>query len=199
MSGSMERPGSSNGENAEHLTPKQAEEVVERRRKNQESLCTLFRIAEARHAILSTTANEAWERDVFHLLVGAGFALWRSAFLCHAARTPPILLGQATALLNLLLRDNAFTYPNERTTKEWTVGFYLNDARYRLIDVSKKVSAHAIGDPKWSEVINRKTDLPPENIGNLDASATDRWDTLQKYMSLAAEALEKHLRDAVRT
>jgi len=85
---------------------------------------------------LAEMQKSCTDSDAFAWLVGAAFSLWRAA---------PLVYGDGTGddhsakrlLLNLLIRDNAVGYPQERTTSAWTVGYYLNNALFRLNEVTK--------------------------------------------------------------
>lgn len=66
------------------------------------------------------------------LLVGAAFSLWRAAFLSDADRQPANVIKTTEEFLEVLIRDNAINYPQDWKARAWTVGYYLNGARYRL-------------------------------------------------------------------
>ncbi len=74
------------------------------------------------------------------LFVGVAFSLWRSVFLIEAVRDkwPDITTG-AEKFLKFLVEDNAMTYDREKICRDWTVGFFLNNARYRLYRVREKM------------------------------------------------------------
>jgi hypothetical protein len=78
-------------------------------------------------------AQEPMDRDVFVLLMGAAFSLWRAAFLSHAEHMWPEILTHANKFLEILIADNAINYPQDRDTRDWSGGYYLANARYRLV------------------------------------------------------------------
>jgi len=66
------------------------------------------------------------------LLLGAGFSLWRSVFLVERDRQLKGINTTAIKFLDLLIKDNAIGYPQDRETRKWTAGYYVNNAYFRL-------------------------------------------------------------------
>lgn len=79
------------------------------------------------------------DRSIIGLAVGVSFSLWRAAFLTDTTRDWSKILGNAQAMLLQVIEDNAVTYPHDKTNREWTVGYYLNNARYRLNRLAEKL------------------------------------------------------------
>ena len=104
--------------------------LVKARASNQEVLLRLYRFAKDNSEELQSNATA---RSVFTLLVGAGFSLWRAAFLGDATRKWSSIIADATKLLERLVRDNAVAYPQDREMREWMAGYYLNNALWRLL------------------------------------------------------------------
>jgi hypothetical protein len=78
--------------------------------------------------------------SIFGLFVGAAFSLWRAVFLIDATREQwPTILDGAKEFLESLVHDNTITYDREQRWKNWTIGFYLNNARYRLYRMFEKM------------------------------------------------------------
>jgi hypothetical protein len=69
---------------------------------------------------------------VSQLLIGCAFSLWRAAFLLDASRDPSAMGRKAVEFLEKFVTDNMITFQNDCTMKEWAVGYYLNNAKYRL-------------------------------------------------------------------
>jgi hypothetical protein len=86
-----------------------------------------------------------WQTALFELLVGATFALWRAAFLADAERPRTSITADANKFLELLIRDNAIAYTQDKNTRAWTVGYYLNDAYSRLRLCQEIRSVHEPG------------------------------------------------------
>jgi hypothetical protein len=75
----------------------------------------------------------AWNR-----LVGVAFALWRALPLISKDKDEPldaeaIHLDHASVLLDELLLHNRVTYEQDKTTRNWMVGFYLIGDRITAI------------------------------------------------------------------
>jgi hypothetical protein len=77
--------------------------------------------------------------SIFGLLLGTTFSLWRAAFLADETRSKRSVLDDAQKFLEFLVRDNAIGYAQDQKAKNWTVGYYLNDARYRLLAINEKL------------------------------------------------------------
>lgn len=67
-------------------------------------------------------------------LTGIVYSLWRAAFLADDPHDASVErnLDNAFKFLHQIVHNNAITYSDERTSRIWTFGFYLNNARYRL-------------------------------------------------------------------
>ncbi len=105
--------------------------LIRARASNQQILLRLYRFGKEHEDQLK---DDATDRSVFALLVGASFSLWRAAFLTDASRQWPTIMEDATKLLERLVRDNAVAYPQDRETRQWMAGYYLNNAQWRLLE-----------------------------------------------------------------
>ncbi len=75
--------------------------------------------------------------DIFRLLLGAGFPLWRSVFQARANFDSIENLANAQTFLQTVLQDNAVVYRTE--VNSWSFGYYLNNTIYRLVDIQRRV------------------------------------------------------------
>jgi hypothetical protein len=73
------------------------------------------------------------------LLVGASFSLWRAVFLLDADRASEKIADNALKFLRKFLQDNTIAYQTDRDRRDWSVGYYLNNARYRI----ERIGEHA--------------------------------------------------------
>jgi hypothetical protein len=64
--------------------------------------------------------------------IGVAFSLWRAVFLVDVSQGRANALSHAEEFLVRLVRDNTITFQQDRDTREWTVGYYLNSAACRL-------------------------------------------------------------------
>jgi hypothetical protein len=76
--------------------------------------------------------------DVAGLMLGAAFSLWRAIFLASSRPTPTEnMIGMGIEFLTKVLRDNSISYMDEKRMREWSFGYYLNSARFRLLRVAE--------------------------------------------------------------
>lgn len=152
--------------------------LLPRRARIMETLLALHRLLKDKGAQL---VADPTGRACFGHLVGAAFSLWRAAFLTDASRDWGAILGDdrgtrfrggAGQVLETLLRDNAINYAQDRDTRTWMVGYYLNNAKYRL--------ARA-----WPKVGKGEYDLPQSD----EVSPKDLWDRLHGDTGTLLDAL----------
>ena len=55
-------------------------------------------------------------------------------------REPDEVMADAKSLAARVLQHNAVAYPQEIANKEWMAGYYLNNARYRLLNAREYIS-----------------------------------------------------------
>jgi hypothetical protein len=85
-------------------------------------------------------------RSVYHLLVGAAFSLWRAVFLIEPETSTQETVDHSVQFLELLVRDNTINYTQDRNTRAWTAGYYLNGAFFRLTEaIARLESCREIG------------------------------------------------------
>jgi len=143
--------------------------LVEQRSKNQKLLLDLYAFGHAKQGVLP---NDAAACATFHLLTGAVFSLWRAVFLTEQETTTQDRFDHSIRFLEKLVRDNAITYTQDRETKSWTAGYYLNNAYCRLSEAVNALSPHL-------ERATGTRDDPEEfrsfrNANNSEVVSTDR-------------------------
>jgi hypothetical protein len=111
--------------------------LVQQRCKIQDLLLALYQFDQ----FLAQEQRERYH-DVFGLLVGIAFSLWRAVFLSVPTRTMEQVTGHATRLLLILIETNAIGFPQDQRTEQWMAGYYTNNAEFRL-------HALAIDDIAW--------------------------------------------------
>jgi hypothetical protein len=130
-------------------------------------------------------------RSTFGLLVGAGFSLWRAAFQSDIARGWPDILNRADELLRELLVTNAALFTFERTVRDWTFGYYLNNALQRLAEVRQK-----LGDENLTDTLTRFDDLHRHGLIGLTIKPTESWSigqaALRELVHTLRERLDAH-------
>lgn len=108
-----------------------------------------------------------------HLLVGVSFSLWRAAFLADRLGTQEARRKDATEFLRIMLEDNAITFLVDKNKKDWTFNYYIEDALYRLRDISEELPS-IVGEG-----------LVPEKN-----RPRDRWESLQTAYARAVDLLD---------
>lgn len=109
------------------------------------------------------------------------FSLWRAVFLSDVSDegyVPPI--EDAQSFLGNLILHNMVAYPQDRSTREWTFIYYVNNARYRLLALSEE----------------HRDMLPASFVdgGNEIESAKDFWSFHHAASEVAIRNLELALR-----
>jgi hypothetical protein len=123
------------------LDPSDVSDLVDRRRQVGDYLLRIWNLGYAQlddmqHPFLA----------VYHLLMGAGFSLWRAAFLVRGTRDQGVMNKEARLFLDRLVWDNAIAYAQDRNSGAWTAGYYLNNAYYRLIEAGLLMDDEALRD-----------------------------------------------------
>jgi hypothetical protein len=75
------------------------------------------------------------EYDVTQLFVAAGFSLWRAVFLSETARDWDTVYPNLEQFLATVISDNAITYQDDKRYRSWTVTYYLENAKFRLLEL----------------------------------------------------------------
>lgn len=159
--------------------------LVAARSRNQDLLLRLFRFGTKHCEALHSDHDQ---RTLFALLVGVAFSLWRAAFLTDTKRTWPAILDDANKLLETVVRDNTINYPQDRATREWMGGYYLNNARWRLAHAREKSQSWRRDQEAEPEAIARFDELHRSGIET--ERARDSWDALHNTLVAIFERLE---------
>ena len=162
--------------------------LVKARASNQEALLRLYRLAKGNSEKLQC---DEMGRSLFTLLIGAGFSLWRAAFLGDALREWTRIIGDATQLLERLIRDNAVAYPQDRETREWMAGYYLNNAQWRLLIAWRQLKLHG---HRGSMPVALRRVKKYEDRGMEQESPIELWDTSHAALGELLGVLEQRLR-----
>lgn len=169
--------------------------LVDSRSKIQRFLLKLLNFTNSRKAPSSNLGKGKLEKelklkgDILGLLVGTSFSLWRAVFLVDKARNREKVFNDAKIFLEFLVRDNAINYAQDLKTQNWTSGYYLNNGRFRLSKITRKLKK-LIGSKK---VINRTfskfTKLDKKGIDFKDSQKV--WDIEYEAAQAALELLMK--------
>ena len=102
-------------------------------------------------------------------LIAIAFSLWRAAFLAEKDGSRKLVLKHGRDFLCKLVEDNAISYPQDKSAREWTFNFYTRNARYSLLFLSEHCPDQ----------------VPVYKDGN--RNARQRWDYCQELLSTAVE------------
>jgi hypothetical protein len=87
-----------------------------------------------------TAHPEGGRDDVYTLLIGSAFSLWRAVFLVPETKpTSDVIWEKAAEFLDILIEDNAIAYPQDKRTRQWMFGYYRNNAYFRLQEVERRL------------------------------------------------------------
>jgi hypothetical protein len=155
------------------LTPTHLEWLVESRSRNQRTALELFKLFESYpNRAKSKTFNKTSQ-----ILVAVCFSLWRAAFLADKTGMRHAVFEDARAFLAKMLTDNAITYPQDRSAREWTFNYYMNNAKDGLLDLSNQ----------WEEV--KSVLSAHKKVRKGTTSSQRRWDRHQHAFEIAVKSL----------
>lgn len=123
------------------------------------------------------------------IMCGIAFSLWRSAFLMYElgpdSRTPQEIVSHQRALLLQLARDNSATFGTEKETRFWMIGFHLNNARNRLLDLFNRIGRvnHQFGSMKPYDYRMSRT-----------RNLSDEWDDIHSELKTLIQELVDNLK-----
>jgi len=170
---------------------KDYEWLVRRRNDTQLLLLSHYNfLKKHRNALL---AGEELHRSIFGLLIGAAFSLWRSVFLAEAERGWEKILEQAEKFLKTVIEDNAINYTQDKTMRDWSVGYYLNNARYRVDRILSKLPDCKTKD-NTAFVEFRK--IKQTGIDQPDHDPTKAWDAVFEAVKALFELLEHRIQSS---
>ena len=144
--------------------------LIQARMKNQKVLLRLYRLMENPSAVLK--ADSKTVDAPIGLLAGAAFSLWRAAFLSNTKRSREAVHNAARDVLKTILEDNAITYPGDKRMQEWMGGYYLNGARFRLVQTWEKLVIH---NPQLKPSTSIQQFLSLDKKGIQEGDLMDAW------------------------
>lgn len=159
--------------NHQHL-----EWLIESRAANQRSTLSLHALLDTHFEALHQSPDQA---KVIQLLAAVCFSLWRAAFLADKTGIREDTLDDVRNFLGKMLTDNAITYPQDRTSREWTFNYYMNSARSFLLEPAKVW-------PVVADTLSSK-----KTVKNGTSSSSRRWDRHQEALCVALENFQSEL------
>jgi hypothetical protein len=150
-------------------SPKHLAWMINGRAANQHATLRLYGLFDAHPERLKDFHFRAQD------LVAVSFSLWRAVFLADRTGKMEVKDAQAKLFMAKMLTDNAITFAQDRSAREFSFNYYLGNARYRLQKCGEK----------WPSV--------QECIGKAATNARGRWDILQEGFGEAVRCLEADL------
>jgi hypothetical protein len=127
-------------------------------------------------------------RSIFGLLVGSAFSLWRAVFLADSSRDWKNILDDADRFLDTLIRDNTILFRDDKNA--WSIGYYLNNGRYRLYRILEKMP-----DEQLRNLIDQI-----KSTGVDEVSARNAWQLSYEAARLAFDLVKsRSVKSAVTT
>lgn len=91
------------------------------------------------------------------------------------------VFADARAFLGKMLTDNAINYPQDRSAREWTFNYYMNNARGGLLDLARH----------WAQI--EKALSRPEKVRKRTTAPQRRWNLHQTAFEFALSCLRGDL------
>lgn len=158
---------------------------VKRRADNQALLLDLLTFAEADRPLPTPQATQ------LQLLIGAGFSLWRAAFLGDGELPELTTRERANAFLRVIVEDNAVPFSKDQANKEWTFGYYLNNAYFRLQLAYRRLPEIGLaGTPQLRATVDEFLERQTE-AGHHDLDLQTAWLNAHKAARDVFEAMTK--------
>jgi hypothetical protein len=165
------------------VAPDRLQWAIDARARSQRLLLALYQFGEDRNfgSASNEFASPLPETALFSLLVGIAFSLWRAAFLAEMpTRVWPEALRNAQTLLSRVLETNAIAFGTEHDLQGWTGGYYLNNAKLRLLEALRdQVASSRATD----------ADVKRVDVSLLETNPHDTW----KLFCAEAERLANQL------
>lgn len=111
--------------------------LVNERSSIQKAMLELYELS----ADLTTDVSDS-RTSAIHMLTGAAFSLWRAVFLTDHEYSVENNNTHLRTYLRIALHDNAIAYPQDKGSKTFASGYYLNNAYFRLLRVKGFLQDH---------------------------------------------------------
>jgi hypothetical protein len=118
--------------------------AIEQRAEIQRTLLALYEYVRKKKAPGSSYASP--QVYILDQLIGAAFSLWRAAFLAETFRSDEDIHESQEAFLAKVISDNSITFSDDKLSRAWTVGYYLDDAKLRIERTSSYADHHLKSD-----------------------------------------------------
>jgi hypothetical protein len=162
------------------LTPEHLTWLVESRYANQRAAVRLFNMFETH----STKVRSKGSSTTSQRMVSVCFSLWRAAFLSDKTGKRSAVVDDAKTFLGKMLTDNAITYPQDRSTREWTFNYYIVNAESVLLKLAVD----------WKDIQDKISE--PRKFNKTRTVSMTRWNRYHDAFVIAIDCFEQALREA---
>lgn len=143
--------------------------LVESRSQNQQDTLELYLVIKRKATALEGNIEYA---ILAQELAAIAFSLWRAVFLSDLTEAVENQMIDVTTFLGKVISHNAITYQQDRSAREWTFQYYLNNARNRLLTLAQQSSLQVL------------------DVNDIDVEAS----TAKEDWTIAQRALSKAIR-----
>lgn len=151
--------------------------LVENRSQNQKQSLALYYLNIEFSSHISVSKKY---QSISQIMIGINFSLWRAVFLNHSQTDYSISHEDAVLFLETVIRTNSIGFSQDEKYRNWTFGYYVNGAKYRLYRLSQLMHVESIEDIEFGNADMRE-----------DWMRCHR--ALQNSMSTLRHELETHL------
>jgi hypothetical protein len=103
--------------------------AVDKRADVQRSMISLYEYVRTHRP----DAQKFDDRYLLDHLIGAAFSLWRAVFLADTLREMEDIRKSQEKFLEKVITENSITFADDKLNRHWTVEFYLEGAKLRLL------------------------------------------------------------------
>jgi hypothetical protein len=107
--------------------------AIQSRAKNQACALRLLALFEKDRDTWKTKKYSRAAQD----LIAVSFSLWRAAFLADKTGKRSEVFEHGRIFLERVIEDNSISYPQDKTSREWTFNYYTRNARSSLQELAK--------------------------------------------------------------
>jgi hypothetical protein len=137
--------------------------LIGRRSDVQHTLLALYKFISSRNDDIFDHADD---------LIASAFSLWRAVFLAEVERDWTSVNKGQRDFLAKVIADNAISYADDKSTRAWSVAYYLDNAKFRL-------------DGPSQDLFGKSPNLTFQHTKHgTAASLRDEWDRVHDYLRM---------------
>jgi len=147
--------------------------VIDQRAKIQHTLLALYEYVQK-----NVPEHRDWVKpSLLDDLIAAAFSLWRAVFLAQNVRTVESIHASQKDFLASVIANNAIGFSDDKRNSAWTVSFYLENAKHRVM-AAYHVAAHHLKDKSLDHV------LPLVRLKGTDDISLTRYEWESIHMAI---------------